>query len=77
MIRWWKQRRMRWAVREHRRIHRDGWLITPCRQRLMLKRANRMFNRQLADTLAALGEQGMQGATIIWPKLEPRERGEE
>lgn len=45
MLRWWRQRKMRWAVREHRRIHRPDLLLSPCSQRLILKRARtwRMF----------------------------------
>lgn len=66
MIRWWKLRKMRWAVRRHRRIHRDGFLVSPCMKFLMARRLARQFSGA-ALALPELASENAQGSKIVWP----------
>lgn len=66
LYRWWQQRKMRWAVKRHRQIHsQQRFLMSPCRQYLMMARGSRLM--KMAIWKAPMGA-GM-GDTIVWRKL--------
>jgi len=73
MMRWWKQRKMRWAVREHRRIHGDAsdYLFSVCHQCVLLRRATSFFDRHSAALYAA--PTGSLNVHFNWQRLEWRD----